>query len=62
MYYNLQNEKKEDFRFNRKGAYNNETPIPRPFRKKMKVEAKRGRVCPGCGIQRSVANKCECNS
>ena len=42
-------------------------PKPRQYwRPKVSDDAstppKRGRICPACGIERSVSNRCDCNS
>lgn len=31
-------------------------------RRKAKAAAREGRLCPSCGLLRSVLNRCECNS
>jgi hypothetical protein len=55
---------REDFRYGKTGKYYNVPTIPRPYRKAPKQDRGdlRGKVCPGCGITRSMNNKCECNS
>jgi hypothetical protein len=53
----------QDFRYNRQGVYHNEPPSNRPIRKKrIKRDSGTGPICPGCGLGRSMTNKCECNS
>lgn len=53
---------KVDFRYNRKGEYHN-LPASNIYpRKKGKGDTKLGKLCPSCGMTRSLSNKCECNS
>ena len=56
-----------DFRYNKEGVYHN-TPAKRPsaststrFDTSVRI-VRHGNICPGCGMQRSRTNKCECNS
>jgi hypothetical protein len=55
-----------EFRFfNTTGEYNNrEANRQIGFRKATATDRNnlRGKLCPSCGIKRSMANKCECNS
>jgi|tagenome__1003787_1003787.scaffolds.fasta_scaffold10731884_1 hypothetical protein len=50
--------------FTKTGEYNNRPALPHHPRraKNLRTEAGPGKVCPGCGLTRSVMNKCECNS
>ena len=55
-----------DFRFNKEGVYHN-TPAhdrkaPTRFDNYGVIIKRHGNICRGCGLQRSRANKCECNS
>lgn len=55
-----------DFRFNKEGVYHN-TPArtsaaPTRFDNYGVRIVRHGNICPSCGLQRSRANKCECNS
>lgn len=54
-----------EFKFRRSGTYTNQGPLPRP-RHKMRYGPRRdagtGPVCPSCGLTRSCANRCDCNS
>lgn len=54
-----------EFKYFRDGEYNNRTANPlRGFRKASATDRNnlRGKVCPSCGNERSMMNKCECNS
>lgn len=53
-----------DFRYNTRGVYHNEAPSQRPYRKALKRDRNdlRGKVCPACGLTRSMTNLCDCNS
>lgn len=52
-----------EFRYNRAGHYHNAPPTNLIVRKKrIKRDSGTGQVCPGCGLVRSMTNKCECNS
>lgn len=52
-----------EFRFFNTGEYNNRPAQPyHPRRATNNSTPRRGKVCPGCGIERSAADKCECNS
>lgn len=61
-YQDLSGAKHLDYRYNVKGEYHNFPSASKPFRKASKQDPKRGRVCVGCGLVRSVTNKCDCNS
>jgi hypothetical protein len=53
-----------DYRYNQSGTYHN-NPTQQGghgYRKATKRQSGPGKVCPGCGLQRSRANRCECNS
>lgn len=55
----------EEFRYNQKGEYHNEPKSnpTHPFNKKpIKRFTPNNTICPSCGLTRSRANKCECNS
>ena len=55
-----------EFRFfNVTGEYNNREPRQKKgFRKASATDRNNlwGKVCPSCGNERSMTNKCECNS
>ena len=54
-----------EYKFFPSGEYDNrEAKADRGFRSKGRTPKTelRGKVCPGCGMTRSLANKCECNS
>lgn len=52
------------FTFRRSGDYTDRAPLPRPRRlvNGPRHDAGTGPICPGCGLTRSLANRCECNS
>jgi len=54
----------QEFRYNQKGEYHNNTSNPtHPFnRKPIKRQTNLTKLCPACYIVRSATNKCECNS
>lgn len=53
---------RRDFRYVKDGSYTDRAALPRGFRKAGNVQERTGKVCVGCGMVRSVLNKCECNS
>lgn len=67
MYYNVDGSKAYDFGYSREeGNYRKVVPPTHPIFRRKKVATDRsnlrGKVCPGCGITRSMTNKCDCNS
>jgi hypothetical protein len=50
--------------FNRTGEYNNRAALPHHPRRASTVRTQTGpgMICPACALQRSVTNKCDCNS
>jgi len=55
--------KGREFTFRRNGVYDNAPPLDEPcYRRPVRRSAGFGRVCVACGIERSRANKCDCNS
>lgn len=62
-YQTLNGTVRNDYRFMKDGAYTDRAAIPRTIRRTAKTGTVRsGKVCIGCGMVRSVTNKCECNS
>jgi len=62
-YQDLNGTVRNDFRFMKDGAYTDRAASPFKFGRSKQVQTVRsGKVCPGCGMVRSVTNKCECNS
>jgi hypothetical protein len=52
-----------DFSYRRSGSYTNARPLARPrFVASVRRDAGWGGKCPACGLLRSRANACECNS
>lgn len=67
MYYNVSGEKQYDFGYSREeGRYRKVLPSVWNFQRKKKVATDRdnlrGKVCPSCGMTRSMTNLCDCNS
>jgi hypothetical protein len=53
----------QDFRYLRGGEYSNRSALPyQPRRGKATSGPRKGRMCPGCGLERSLTDKCNCNS
>jgi hypothetical protein len=68
MYYDVSGKKQFDFNYSREeGRYRRSVPSTFPtYLRKKKVSTDRsnlrGKVCPSCGITRSMTNLCDCNS
>jgi hypothetical protein len=61
QYQLLSGEKRLDFRYKRDGSYTN-CPNKRRGSCPEPVPERKGKKCPSCGMFRSLANKCFCNS
>ena len=64
MFYNITEQKmKNDFRYIKDEYSNRNAAEFKGFRKAKKDRNDlRGKVCAGCGLVRSMMNKCDCNS
>jgi hypothetical protein len=53
-----------DYRYNQTGGYHNDPTQQggHGYKRATKRQSGPGKLCPGCGLQRSRMNKCECNS
>ena len=53
-----------DFSYSRNGTYRRPEPSDHPYRRKARTDRTdlRGKVCPSCGLTRSMMNLCDCNS
>jgi hypothetical protein len=52
---------KHDFRYLRDGTYTNAVTVSHPFRRAGSPQRSTPGICPSCGLQRSAANRCDCN-
>jgi hypothetical protein len=68
MYYTTDGKQHYDFGYSREeGRYRKVIPSVWNFQRSKKSNVStdrtdlRGKVCPGCGLTRSMTNKCDCN-
>ena len=64
QYQDLSGRKHFDFGYSKTGTYRRSVPSDGTiiFRKKAKPQPRYGKVCPACGLTRSITNLCDCNS
>lgn len=66
QYQDLSGKKQYDFNYSREGRYRRSVPSNATIFRKKKAPLDRsnlrGKICPGCGLTRSMTNLCDCNS